>query len=948
MLTNIKKSTSLLLTLAVMCATVAIVPQTAGAAATVVPATGATGDYYQAPDNRPVMSACPGDSAPAAGFSDTTSTDVDCIKALGITQGTGDGTTYSPDGTIPRWQMALFIHRMFVPAGVAAAGLVPGVAAAAAFTDTSGLSTEINAAITALASHGITTGTTATTFSPNDNVTREQMAMFLSRFADIAKQADGTAIASTKATKKFNFTDIASTTFEGMESIIRLYNLGATGETCVLDGSVLNPTGGCAATYRPSDDITRAEMAGMLVGVLNHTNARPAGITIQQSSAVTAAGQAVSVLISVRNADGSAQANTNVDEFHQVHNDTPGVAAQSPWTAVLNTCAATVSNTTGVSKCAIDANDPVTDVRGNLAGTNLTPNAYNTAKWWVWTGDAGAQYVNGTTTGGDTFELGWGAASTIQNATGLTLSSDKGKALDADHNALSAQVTLTDGNLTFAGESRTFTATLTTATATATTHDGYSIKVATVEVDHLGNTTVSNAYYPFSGKVASWTTTCPADNVAGADVTYKVAIQHTITMGTATGTGIPTAAGGVDPTNSAGAGANSTTTYGTGIGNAGTTHKIGVSCDDTARAYAEDGTGESLAISTNAVVSSTAGTMVAVTATAFDQYGAGIAGVETEISSSTDTDATNGADTLRARLTTGTGGTATLSAVVCAGTVDRVEWLVADANTGATNEMDAIASTAAGADIGGIGTTVYCAANATDGAHGAVAAVREVVVFTFLADIGEQDSGTVTIGWGGFGNASITSAANDQVSAALLHAQINALTGVSGVVCASSAGDTVVTCTAAADTGAIGNGVFTLTSTLQDANNTNAAVHGSTPVLSGGTGASVDGVDGVGLLFVEHNAAEGYFIAERKITGDTGTDGATGVTTAYEKYLYDDTDAYDLGTDGEIATLVPGATKAQFETEMASLTGVAGATPMSISYRTGALTTGVSAFKLGT
>ena len=946
MLTKIKKRSALLVTLAVACATVAIVPQTAGAAATVNPNVGSTTDMYEAPDNRPVMSACPGDSAPAAGFSDTTSTDVDCIKTLGITQGT-TATTYEPDGNIPRWQMALFIHRMFVPAGVAAAGLVPGVAAAAAFTDTSGLSTEIQAAITALASHGITAGTTATTFSPNDNVTREQMAMFLSRFADIAKQSDGTAIASTKGTGKYNFTDIASTTFEGMESIIRLYNLGATGETC-LDGTLLNPTGGCASTYRPSDAITRAEMAGMLVGVLNHTNARPSGTTIQQSSAVTAAGQAVSVQISVRNADGSAQANTNVDEFHQVHVDTPGTAAQSPWTAVLNTCAATVSNTAGTSKCIIDANDSVTDIRGNLAGTNLTPNAYNTAKWWVWTGDAGAQYVNGTTSGGDTFELGWGAASTLQAATGLTLSSDKGKALDADHNALSALVTLTDGNLTYAGESRTFTATLTTPTATATAHDGYSIKVATVEVDHLGNTTISNAYYPFSGKVASWTTTCPADNVAGADVTYKVAIQHTITMGTAVGTGIPTLAGGVNPTNSAGGGANSTTTYGTGIGNAGTTHKIGVSCDDTARAYAETSTGEALAISANAIVSSTAGTMVAVTATAYDQYGAGIAGVETEITSSTDVDAANGADTLRARLTTGTGGTATLSAVVCAGTTDRVEWTVADADTAATNEMDAVSLTAAGADLGGLGTTVYCAAAGADGAQASATAAREVVVFTFLADIGEQDSGVVTIGWGGFGNATITSTQNDHVSAALLHAQINALAGVSGVVCASSAGDTVVTCTAAADTGAIGNGVFTLTSTLEDANNTNAAVHGSTPVLSGGTGASVDGVDGVTFLFVEHNAAEGYFIAEKKVTSDAGTDGATATSTAYLKYLYDDTDAYDLGTDGEIATLVPGATKAQFETEMASLTGVAGATPMSISYRTGALTTGVSAFKLGT
>ena len=195
MLTKMKKRSALLITLAVMCATVVSVPQTAGAAATVLANTAVGTDYYEAPDNRTILSACPGDSASAAGFTDTTSTDVDCLKTLGITQGT-TATTYDPAGTIPRWQMALFIHRMFVPAGILPAGLT----AVPAFTDIGGLSAEIQAAINALASHGITVGTSATTFGPDDNVTREQMAMFLSRFADIALDPAGAAIASTKGT----------------------------------------------------------------------------------------------------------------------------------------------------------------------------------------------------------------------------------------------------------------------------------------------------------------------------------------------------------------------------------------------------------------------------------------------------------------------------------------------------------------------------------------------------------------------------------------------------------------------------------------------------------------------------------------------------------------------------------------------------------------------------
>ena len=98
---------------------------------------------------------------------------------------------------------------------------------------------------------------------------------------------------------------------------------------------------------------------------------------------------------------------------------------------------------------------------------------------------------------------------------------------------------------------------------------------------------------------------------------------------------------------------------------------------------------------------------MSITATAYDQYGLGIAGVETEISSNSYTNATAGGATLRARLTTGSNGTASLSAVVCAGsTIDKVEWSVVDTDSG-TTEMDAIATAAAGA-AAVEGTTVYC------------------------------------------------------------------------------------------------------------------------------------------------------------------------------------------------------------------------------------------------
>ena len=397
MLTNMKKRTALLLTLAVMGAAVVSIPQTAGAAASVVPNAGTAADVYTAPDDRTLLSACPGDSAPAAGFSDTTATDVDCIKMFGITQGTS-ATTYEPAASIPRWQMALFIHRMFVPTGLAAAGTT----AVPAFTDTADLSAEIQAAITALASHGITVGTPATTFGPNDNVTREQMALFLYRFGKKIKPydtaTDVTGIfddaAADIASGSYNFSDIAGATFEGMEAIIAMYNIGATAEACTATTIAANPAA-CATTYRPTADITRAEMATMIKAVLDLSNARPAGATIQTTTAVTATTEATA--ISYRNADFTPAVNIIVDGFQQVVNDTSATtqAASVPFNVLSGLCNTSGGGVSGTgTTCILDTGDKSTNSLGNAAGASQALTANSTGKWWVWTGAQGDQYIN--------------------------------------------------------------------------------------------------------------------------------------------------------------------------------------------------------------------------------------------------------------------------------------------------------------------------------------------------------------------------------------------------------------------------------------------------------------------------------------------------------------------------------------------------------------------------
>ena len=167
--------------------------------------------------------------------------------------------------------------------------------------------------------HGITVGTTATTFGPNENVTREQMALFLYRLGEITKLYNAAAVdargiwhntlANDVATGTYNYSDINNLQLESLEAIASLYNAGVTGETCVANGLVNNPTGGCASTYRPADNMTRAEMATMIVGVLGHTNARPAGVTMQSLESLATAG-AKNIRISVRNADFTPAANT--------------------------------------------------------------------------------------------------------------------------------------------------------------------------------------------------------------------------------------------------------------------------------------------------------------------------------------------------------------------------------------------------------------------------------------------------------------------------------------------------------------------------------------------------------------------------------------------------------------------------------------------------------------
>jgi hypothetical protein len=93
--------------------------------------------------------------------------DINAVAAYGIARGFGGN--FAPDDPVTRGQMAAFLNRTFdLPAG----GTTP-------FTDIA--TSEFADDIAAIYDAGVTVGTGPTTFSPDDPVTRGQMASFIAR-----------------------------------------------------------------------------------------------------------------------------------------------------------------------------------------------------------------------------------------------------------------------------------------------------------------------------------------------------------------------------------------------------------------------------------------------------------------------------------------------------------------------------------------------------------------------------------------------------------------------------------------------------------------------------------------------------------------------------------------------------------------------------------------------
>ena len=180
------------------------------------------------------------DETPVAAFVDVADSDwyadaVQYVFANGLMAGTSD-TTFSPNATTTRAMIVTILYRLEG---------TPAVTGTTAFTDVAAGQYYADAVAWA-AQNGIVSGTSATTFSPDGVITREQMAAILYRYAQ-HKDYDVTAKADLSV-----FTDAAQVSTYATDAMAWANASGLI-------------SGTSATTLSPAGSATRAQVATILM-----------------------------------------------------------------------------------------------------------------------------------------------------------------------------------------------------------------------------------------------------------------------------------------------------------------------------------------------------------------------------------------------------------------------------------------------------------------------------------------------------------------------------------------------------------------------------------------------------------------------------------------------------------------------------------------------------------
>ena len=342
-------------------------------------------------DHTTRLSACVGDAAADRLFTDVSpghvfTEAISCIAYYGITEGTGDGTTYSPGQDVTRAEMAVFIARAAGKAGVDLGG-----AGEDRFGDIGDTWQEAREAINRLASEGMIAS--GSTFRPDDHITRAEMATFLigllsKATSKVSVTAGGLVLltrGSVTAEADDYFADAHAAVSDPVtrSAISALYELGVTYGTgsTPLTG---DDQPGLDLLYSPDMTVDRGEMAAFISRALSHTGLRPRGVSAQYDGA--------EVVVSVRDASLRPVAGVPVDVFWA-----PTVDADGVFTAD-RTCDKAITADQSAGLCQIDETDPITRSDGDVtvAVTGLRRVPQGGAMVWAWTGELDEAVARGT------------------------------------------------------------------------------------------------------------------------------------------------------------------------------------------------------------------------------------------------------------------------------------------------------------------------------------------------------------------------------------------------------------------------------------------------------------------------------------------------------------------------------------------------------------------------
>ena len=336
-------------------------------------------------DEKSNVTACVGQALDDRGFTDVADNHVfhdsiNCLAHYGITIGSGDGSTFSPDEPVKRWQMMLFLARALEPAGINLSR-----SRAQNFTDLGNLDDEARGAIDLLVTNGIATAASSRAFDPDAIVDRTEMALLLVRFLDAAGDvvdidSDGAILLDANGDGSQSepddyFKDARDEVPAAADKAISAaYELGIT------TGVNPTPSSGSAQPgldfyYEPRGSVTRGQMAAFIIRTLGHTLARPSGLSAQYDGN--------EIRVSLRGDDFEAVEDALIDMFHIETNDVDLAFTSG------RECDG-VDFVNGAFLCEIDSADLTTDDDGEVSldvpdpildGTDTTV--------WVWTGRDG-------------------------------------------------------------------------------------------------------------------------------------------------------------------------------------------------------------------------------------------------------------------------------------------------------------------------------------------------------------------------------------------------------------------------------------------------------------------------------------------------------------------------------------------------------------------------------